>query len=307
MNSLPHLDADIVARLLPMAEAVRALADALRDGTAPGDVVPRGTLATPSGGQVLTMPAANVHGVGVKVATVAPTGHQPRIQGTYLLLDPDSLAPLATIDGIALTALRTPAVSALSTDLLSDHDSRVLVVFGSGPQAYGHVVAMLTVRASIREVLIVGRSDASARALVDRIRSEFGVQASAAQPASVADADIVCTCTTSATPVFDGALLGSRVHVNAVGSHDPGRRELDDHTVRDCAIVVETRQSALAEKGDLLVPLRAGLLDEDAVTADLAQLVRGEVRIDPTGRTVFLSAGMAWQDLVVANALWARR
>jgi ornithine cyclodeaminase/alanine dehydrogenase-like protein (mu-crystallin family) len=124
-----------------------------------------------------------------------------------------------------------------------------------------------------------------------------------AGPEAVAEADVVCTCTTSERPVFDGALLAPGTHVNAVGAYRPDMRELDDHAVARARVVVETREAALAEAGDLVIPLRAGRIRADLVVADLGELVRGAaVRRGPEDVTVFKSVGIAPEDLVVARA-----
>lgn len=305
MTDVPVLGADDVAALLPMADAIDVLRGALADGRAPGEPVPRIVTPTAAGGQLLTMPAVGPDGIGVKAATIAPAGRTPRIQAMYLLFDPDSHAPTAVIDGTALTELRTPAVSALAADVLAPAQAHRLVVFGTGPQAFGHVRAMAAIR-PIDDVAIVGRSRAAAEVLVRQIEERLDLSVRAASASVVDSADIVCTCTSSAVPVFDGTLLAPDVHLSAIGSHQPDVRELDDAALRGSRIVVESRQSAFAEKGDLVMAVASGAVGKSDVVADLAQLVRAEITVTRTGRSAFLSAGMAWQDLVVAAALAAR-
>ncbi|MGW0199005.1 ornithine cyclodeaminase family protein, partial [Nonomuraea sp. NPDC003201] len=158
MTGLPYLDAATVERLVPMGRAVRILEDALRAGLDP-EATPQRPIVDLPAGQLLLMPAAAGRYAGVKAVTIAPGNPDrelPRIQGTYLLFDGDTLTPLAALDGIALTSLRTPAVSALAVSHLADGDARRLVVFGSGPQAWGHVLALREVR-PIEDVTVVGR------------------------------------------------------------------------------------------------------------------------------------------------------
>jgi ornithine cyclodeaminase/alanine dehydrogenase-like protein (mu-crystallin family) len=113
----------------------------------------------------------------------------------------------------------------------------------------------------------------------------------------------VCTCTTSPTPVFEGSLLSAGSHVNAVGAYTPETRELDDDAVGRARVVVETREVALAEAGDLLIPIGAGSIGPDHVVADLSEVVHGvTVRRSPEDVTVFKSVGVAFEDLVVARA-----
>jgi len=154
----------------------------------------------------------------------------------------------------------------------------------------------------IEEVVIVSRSAGPAEALADRATRE-GMAGRVGDPGAVSDADVVCTCTTSPDPVFDGGALASGAHVNAVGAYTPQTRELDDEAMRRGRIVVETREAALAEAGDLLLPLKAGVIDEAAIVADLAEVVRGAgVRASDDDITIFKSVGIAFEDLVVARA-----
>jgi ornithine cyclodeaminase len=161
---------------------------------------------------------------------------------------------------------------------------------------------MFTVR-PIRDVVVVSRSEGPARALVDAARSA-GADARIGTPEDLSRADVVCTCTTSPEPLFDGSSLPRGCHVNAIGSYRPTTRELDTETVRRARVVVETREVALEEAGDLLVPLGEGAIGPDHVIADLAELVRGaEVRRSPEDVTLFEGVGMAFEDLVVATAI----
>lgn len=116
---------------------------------------------------------------------------------------------------------------------------------------------------------------------------------------AVEEADLIACCTTARTPPFSGDLVGDGAVVVAVGSHEPGARELDDDLVARSTVVVEARTGALAEAGDLVIPLRAGRITADHLAGDLADLTTGRVAFGP-GPRVFKSVGMAWQDLVVA-------
>jgi ornithine cyclodeaminase/alanine dehydrogenase-like protein (mu-crystallin family) len=146
---------------------------------------------------------------------------------------------------------------------------------------------------------VVSRTRERAEALV----KEAGVDARVGAPDDVGDRDLVCTCTTSATPVFDGSLLAPKTHVNAVGAYRPDLRELDTETIERARVVVETREAAMEEAGDLLIPMKEGAIGEDHVVADLSEVVRGvTVRRTAQDVTVFKSVGVAFEDLVVALA-----
>jgi ornithine cyclodeaminase len=307
VNGLPEvLDAAAVEKALPMPVAIAAVRDALRAGLDPAADPARSVVPVPHG-QLLLMPAQWGQYAGVKLATVAPANPGrglPRIQGAYLLLDGETLTPLALLDAVALTAIRTAAVSAVAVDLLAEPDAHRLVVFGSGPQARSHVAALRAVR-PVREVVTVGRDPARTAAFAADLAGE-GVEAGVGDAAAVAEADLVVCATTARTPLFDGALLRGRATVVAVGSHEPDAAEVDATTVCASTVVVEERAAALREAGDVIGPVRAGLLDPGELV-ELADLVRGRVPVPAAGPRLFKSVGMAWEDLALAAATRAAR
>ncbi|HZP90814.1 MAG TPA: ornithine cyclodeaminase family protein [Actinomycetota bacterium] len=303
MSSLPVIDAERLGALVPMQEAVDALEEAFGLGRVPKAPL-RMRLETDAG-TLLAMPATGPQGSGVKLVTLTPSNPGrglPLIHGLYVLFAGDSQRPEAAIDGAALTALRTGAVSALATRYLARPEASRLVLFGAGIQGRAHLEAMRAVR-PVERVVVVSRSAGRAEELVGTARA-LGLDARVGDPGAVAEADLVCTCTTSPTPVFEGGRLADGAHVNAVGAYTPDTRELDDEAIRRARVVVETREAALAEAGDLLIPMEAGLIPPDHVVADLAELVGGaEVRRDSSDVTVFKSVGVAFEDLVIARAV----
>ena len=275
-------------------DAVDAVERALRDGLDP-EAGPARTGVDLPNGQLLLMPSVGARYVGVKLVTVNTAPDAPaRVQGVYALFDAVTLRPLATMDGGALTAVRTPAVSAVAARHLAVPDARHLVVFGAGPQAWGHVLALRTVRA-IGTVTVVGRDAGRVADLVARCAAA-GLDARPGTPGDVAHADIVACCTTAREPLFDGALPPAHATILAIGSHEPTAREVDEVLVRRATVVVESRATAAREAGDLLIP---GALD--AVAGNLADLVRGGVAVASDRPRLFKSSGMAWEDLVVAG------
>lgn len=294
-------------RLLPMREAVEALRASFNQG---GEtVVPLRTRSVGSLGELLVMPAMAADAAGVKVLAVNSGAGREEVParrligGVYILFD-ERLVPTALLDAAEMTALRTAAVSALATDLLALPEADRLVVFGVGVQATAHVTAMRVVR-PIREVVVVGRGR-GVGAFVRTIR-ETGIECRAGTAADVAVGTIVCTCTTSATPIFDGALLSEGVHINAVGAHGSEARELDDATISQARLVVEDREAALREAGELAIPIARGVITSADILADMPELVRGRrVRRSPCDVTVLKSVGIGSEDLAVARAVLAR-
>jgi ornithine cyclodeaminase/alanine dehydrogenase-like protein (mu-crystallin family) len=278
--SLPFLDAAEVARRLTVTRAADALEAALRGGLDPEADPARGVLELDHG-QLLVMPSAAARHPVVKLVTI---GGDPRIQGVCVVFDGDSLAPAALVDGIAVTNLRTAAVSALAVRRLAAADARRLLIFGRGPQAHAHAAAMRAVR-PIEHVDMVGRDHGG----VDEL---------------VAAADIVCCCTTAREPLFDGALVADHATVVAIGSHEPAVRETDDALAARATIVVESRASALREAGDVIQAIAAGATTADELLT-LAELVRG-AEPDPARPRLFKSTGMSWEDAVVAAAITSR-
>jgi ornithine cyclodeaminase len=298
---LPYVDGAALFGLVPFADAVTAVAAALSGG--PQASLQR-SVHDVAHGQLLLMPAESATAVGVKLSTVAPGNPGrglPRVQALYVLYDRVTLGPVALLDGTALTTLRTPAVSAVAVDHLAMPDARRLVVLGSGPQAWGHVEALRTIR-PVDDVTVVGRDRGRAEALVARIRSS-GLSARVGSHDDVADAHVVVCATTARQPLFDGRRLRPGTCVVAVGSHEPDARELDDATIGSAdRVVVESRAAAMREAGDIIQAVRAGVVRADSLV-DLAEAVRLP---PPAGSSVFKSVGMGWEDLVVADLAYRR-
>jgi ornithine cyclodeaminase len=261
---------------------------------------------------VLFMPGhvRRMNSIGVKVVSVFPdnpaTHGRSTISATVLLNDAETGEIAAVMDGAHVTALRTAAVSAVATDVLARPDAHRLGVFGAGVQARSHIEAIRAVR-PIESVAVYDRSAERAATLVEDLRAarqngcRFDVATSPDAVACVAD--IIVTATTSKTPVFDGRRLRDGTHVNAIGAFRPEDRELDDDTIRRARVFVDSKQEAMAEAGDLIIPIAAGIVASTAVLGDLGDLVakRQCGRHSPTDITVFKSVGLAVEDIVVAD------
>jgi ornithine cyclodeaminase len=294
---LELLDAATVARLLRPGEAVEALEAALRGGLDPATATPRSSLPTPAG-ELLLMPAQAGEAAGVKVVGVAPGNGRlglPRIQGLYLLFDAATLTPRAVLDGAALTTLRTPAVSVAAVlPVLADRPLRVAVL-GRGPQAGGHVATLAAVRPLAAVAHLV-------RTPSGPDQRELG---SAAADEALRTADVVVCATSAREPLFDSTLLRDDVVVIAVGSHEPDARELDAALLGRATVVVEDVGTALREAGDVVLAVAEGALDP-ADLVPMREVVTGTM-LPAAGRPLVVkTVGMAWQDLVVAEAVLDR-
>ena len=255
------------------------------------------------------MSAESDAALGVKIASVAPNNPNralPRIQAIYLLMDSETLTPLALVDGTALTTLRTSAVSALAAKYLSRETTTQLLLFGAGPQARGHLDAMRSIRA-IANVTIVANTQLKAEALA-RYASSVGVKTRILQTGDlaeinreVASADIIVCATTSSTPIFSGRYVSDGAHVCAIGSHEPRSREVDGFLVGRSTVVVEDQATALRESGDILMAIEEGVFSSSSMFS-ISDLVLDRSRvIDNSRPSLFKSSGMAWEDLAVAE------
>jgi len=312
-HQLLFLSAADVRRALPMKEAVDAMRSAFAALSAGKAVVPlRSHLEVPEHQGVLLLmpcylPSANALSLkAVSVFDRNPAHGLPRIQALVTLYDGSTGRALAVMDGAAVTALRTGAASGAATDLLARPDAATVAIFGAGVQARTQLEAVCAVRA-IRTVRVFDTMPGAADAYACEMSAAVGVEVLAAASASQAvhQADIICVATSSKTPVFADADLKPGVHINAVGSYQPTVQEIPTETVLRARVIVDHRESALAETGDLLVPIRQGCYSADRVAAELGEVVSGAKpgRTTADEITFFKSVGVAIQDLAAASRI----
>ncbi|MGV2852919.1 ornithine cyclodeaminase family protein [Glutamicibacter sp. AGC13] len=288
-----------VAEAVSPDRARELLENALRDGFDPATDPDRTGVAAGSG-EMLLMPSTIGEWSGIKVATVAPDNPGkglPRIQANYILMDAETLSTQALLEGAMLTALRTPATSAVAAKHLAPSGPCTLMVFGTGPQAWGHIEAMSEIR-EITEVIISARNRERVDALVAKA-NDFGLAARAGEAGDVANAQLVVCATSASEPLFDGSLVQPGACVIAMGSHVPESRELDAELVGRSLVVVEDIATALREAGDVIQAIAEGTLLADDL-ATIANLVQGQFTRCDDRPNIFKGTGMSWQDLVVA-------
>jgi ornithine cyclodeaminase len=303
-----------IQQCLTMAEAIDAMRTAfgaLSSGRA--QAPQRLAVDLPEQGLALLMPSllqtADEHAFGLKVVTVIPQNalrNLPRIYASVLLLDAITGKTLAVLEGSWLTAMRTGAASGLATDMLARKDADVLALFGAGTQAVTQVLAMQTVR-PLKEVRVVNRSDERYQQLVTSLQGLLGsacppISHAASSGEALAGASLVVCATAATVPLFAWPEVAPGTHINAIGAFTPAMCEVDAETLAHARIVVDRREAALAEAGDLLQALAAGRIAGAETWAELGELVTGVQTGRQTGEevTFFKSVGIAVQDAAAA-------
>lgn len=241
--------------------------------------------------------------MGTKVVTVFPGNRElPVVQALYPLFDGKTGEPLGVLDGTALTYRKTAADSALGSRLLSDPQSRILVMVGAGALSPYLVEAHRAVRPSIDRVFIWNRDRAKAAKLAQRLGAEPADDLERA----VRHADIISCATSSTTPLVKGAWLKNGAHLDLVGSFTPDMRECDDEAVSRARLFVDSRWFAIDQPGDLADPLRRGVIGRQDVEADLFELCRDGYAVNrkPDDITLYKNGGGAHLDLFTALYIW---
>lgn len=289
-----------------MGEAIAVMRDAFVAVSAGRADAPLRTPLETDGGVALFMPAhlPDTGALGAKVVSVFEGNARhglPAVNALMLMLDATTGLPRLVCDGTHLTALRTGAASGLATEMLARDDAAVVTLFGAGAQARTQLEAVRAVR-PIREIRIVSRTAASAERLAAELDG-VDVALPGDRSAALRGADVVIAATTSATPVFDGAAIEPGAHVNGIGSYTPEMQEVDAALLERATVVVDAREAALAEAGDLLVPIRDGRFDAADVHAELGEIVSGARpgRRSTEEITFFKSVGVAAQDVAIAD------
>lgn len=286
-----------------MERAIRAVQRDLQSGLNPALDFNRNVLDVQHG-QLFTMPSQFGEFVGIKVATVAPKNPgvgKNRIQGVYILMDSVTLSPILVLDGQALTTLRTPAVSASVADLLAPSSVDHLVIFGSGIQAWGHVLAIRAIR-PIGRVTIVARDQERGAKMISRIQ-DSGLPAQLGVADDVRDAQIIICATTTRVPLFKGSLVPNESLTIAMGTHESNAREVDSQLIARSQVIVEDPSVAREETGDIMIPLEEGCIVWTSLVS-IRDIVTGAVAVDLRRPRVFKSSGMPWEDLVIAAEIY---
>ncbi len=308
--SLKILTQKELRECINMKQAIVAMEEAFKEYYAGAAVLPLRTPVsiTEEDALTLTMPAylGKQQALGLKVVSIFPNNikqNKPSINGLILLLDERSGEGKALMEAGYLTAMRTGAVSGLATQYLAKEDAAHVAILGSGVQAYTQLEAVLNVR-PIKKISLWSRSLESAKTFAQQLdHQQYEIKCFADIHDAVAEADVISTATSSTEPLIHLADLKAGVHINAVGSHTPQMREIDNKVLANSLVVVDQIEAACAEAGEIV-----SALQEKSITMnDLLEL--GAVIAGVKGKkdyqySVFKSVGLAIQDISIAHAVY---
>lgn len=302
-----------VKRLLPMPECVEAMREAFLALEAGSILQPLRSVSKLPGGNVLAFMPSYDSAAGdfaAKAISVFPGNHGSGVdahQGVVLLFEAERGSLVSIIDATAITGIRTAAVSAVATAALARPDAARLGLLGAGTQAKAHIDAMQAVR-PISDVAVWSPFPDEAARFAERESERTGlpVRAAAEAEEAVCGRDIVCAATPAKEPILRGNWLSPGTHVNAIGACTAAARELDTEAVKRSRLYVDRMESALAEAGDVVIPLNEGAIGSDHILGELGALLAGKLqgRTEPADITLFKAVGLAMQDLAAARRVY---
>lgn len=299
--SLINIDAAQVEAALTPKQAVNALREFLKQGFEPSTDLPR-TGGPVTNGDFLLMPSNSPTAFGIKLIAIPGEDADPSIpsvNGIYVLFNGSTMQPTATIDGIALTNLRTPAVSLAAVSHLITESSETLnvVIVGVGAQGRSHAKTVKSICEDVRDTNITFISRTQPEDLNNWVEAGSENAANA-----VKNAELILTTTTSTQPVINNEDVRDDAIIVAVGSHTPDARELPGELMARAQVIMEEEGAAFREAGDIVLAVDEGSLDKDSILT-FAEVVRGDAQLNRESPVVFKFTGMPWEDLVLAEAI----
>lgn len=313
MNTIRVLSAKQIREAVRMKDIVDAVETAfiqLSTGSPEMPVRSHISIAEPEG-TALFMPSymKPTGMIGVKTVTLFEDNRKtgiPYIQGMVCLFDGSNGSPRAVLDGMTITALRTGAASGLATRLLARPGSTTCTIFGAGVQGRTQLEAVCAV-CDIEQATIFDTFQKASEKFAEEMSQQLNIEVKVAATSkeAVSQADIICCATISETPVFDNRDLSPGVHINAVGSYKPHVQEVPEEMVLRSRLFVDHRLSALEETGDLIIPIKKGLMTEDHIVAEIGEVAAGKIQARTSDEeiTFFKSVGVAVQDLAAAAVI----
>lgn len=307
------LSRDDMRQALSMSRAVEAVKRGFAQLSAgQADIPLRSALDVPRhDGVTLFMPGylASDEQMAVKIVSVFdrnPDKGLPLIHALVVVIDATTGQPAAVMDGAYLTALRTGAASGAATEALAREDACVAAIIGAGVQGRTQLEAVCAVRA-IEKAWVYDLALEQARVYADEMEQRLSLPVTVAgtPDEAVGDVDVICTATTATSPVFDDADIRPGTHINAIGAYTPEMQELPPDTVLRAKVVIDDYEASMAEAGDLLIPIKQGLMTAEHIYAELGDIITGQKvgRTSPEELTVFKSVGVAVQDVAVSAAV----
>ncbi len=308
------LSRDDIRQALDAAELFEAMAEGFRQLAEGQWKLPlRVTIEMPAHkGMSLFMPSycEGLAAAGLKLVTVMernPENNLPLIHSKYLYFSAETGEILSLMDAELLTGLRTAVVSALVTDLLGKSGGRTMAVFGTGVQAWHHVQVFAKLF-TIGEVLVFGKTPELSEQFAERVERQLRKPSRRSILNELKRAEIICTCTTNPTALFQLKDIARNVHINAIGSYRPNTREVGSDVVTNATIVVDSYDGAFNEAGDIIMPLNEGAIERSSVYASIDELVSGAKPVPEIDNriSVFKSVGIALEDLVAADLAYRK-
>lgn len=311
------LNAQQIEQLLPITECIDLMADALTALARDEVYQPLRTIVRPPDARGLLglMPAyrgGERGAFGLKAICVFPDNPaqgKDAHQGAVTLFSRETGELLALMNASEITAMRTAAVSAVATRLLSRKDASELAIIGAGVQARAHLAALATVR-ELKRVRVVARTFSHSQGLAGEMqpRFSFPIEPVETNEQAVRGADLIVTATSSLEPVIQRDWISAGAHVNAIGTHSPKSREVDSATMAAARIFVDRRESALNESGDYLLAAAEGVVGPESILAEIGELLIGNKagRTSPEEITLFKSLGLAIEDVACADYLYRK-
>ena len=308
------LTRDDVIKVLDMAQCMEVVEKAFAELASGTAILPLRINLFTQEGLALYMPAylKEMGALACKVVTSYvnnPAKHNlPTILGKVLLQDPETGDVLCIMDGGYLTAVRTGAASGVATRYLARKDRRQKVgIFGAGAQGRTQLWAMTVARDIARAYIYDVDDEAASRFIAEMApRLQLDIVRAVSPEEILKETDIICTATSSPTPLFDGSKVREGTHINAVGSHTPKARELDTAIIKRSKIIADSYDACLKEAGDIIMPIEEGAIDKSHLRAELGEVIIGKkpARTDAREITLFKSNGLAIQDVAAARLVY---
>ena len=314
-SEILFLSSNEITSILTMQDCIDAMRSAFINFSQGKSIVPQRISLNLSkdNDEALFMPAFENESdfASLKIVSVFKNNPQinlPKIQALIILIDAKTGSTLSIMDGEYITAMRTGAVSGLATDLLAKRDSQTAAIIGTSVQAVTQLEAIDCVR-ELRKVFIFGLTLKDAEKFVNQNKKKYSFELIPAENKSLLnECDIICTATSSLTPVFEDINIKEGSHINSIGSYKPNMCEIPEGTILRSKLVADSISACLNEAGDIIQPINKGSITQDHIYAELGEIASGvkSGRKNEEEITVFKSVGIAIQDLAVSSYVYKK-